>query len=379
MITVKPSDLKDLFVRTLPIKPVMLWGPPGIGKTAIIGQEVLPLFAEMAKRRGVQPDGEPVLYQRRCQDYDLLDFAGLPHGEKYHRKDGAEVMVQNRMLPTLYPGARDQASQSGKKTWGILFLGEFPQANREKQTVIQRLLDEGRVGDYILPGSKADPDCELGLVLVVADGNRQSDKAQSYGMGTQTGTRFLHFTMEPEVQCWLDWAAKSGIEPTVQSWIQYLPEYLHKLVLDKRIDEHPTGPTPRTLEALSDLVRTSPPPSLELALYASAVGEEAARSFLTILHAARKVDINEVLRDPSNAFIPSECGDQFAVASQLIRRATPENLGAIIEYITRVGEGGFASEEVGVFVVEAAVRRNPECYRTKTYGDWAREYADIRS
>jgi len=186
---ITPSQLTGVLTTILSAGLVpMVWSAPGVGKSHIINNDLLGRFAEIAqaiaKSRGIEIEpGTTQVWERRTGDYDLLDYAGLPYV-----KDG----VQRRATSDIWPGVLVTAKTKDGKVWGILFLDEFVQGGREKQTVQQRLFDEGRVGDYVLPGhAKADPNCELGLVLIVLAGNRQSDKANSVGMGTQTGSRVL--------------------------------------------------------------------------------------------------------------------------------------------------------------------------------------------
>ena len=143
---IKPSQLPEALCLTLPDSPVMIWGAPGVGKSQIIHDSVEDIFEAVASARGVGlPAGlspanrraqAPVLWERRINDYDLLDFAGLPH-----IVDGVQV----RALPDIWPGVGDR-----NPVYGVLFLDEFPQGAREKQTAVQRLLDarsgRGRAG-----------------------------------------------------------------------------------------------------------------------------------------------------------------------------------------------------------------------------------------
>jgi len=349
----------------------MVWSAPGVGKSHIINNDLVNVYDKIAtavaKDRGIKlKSGEAQVWERRAGDYDLLDYAGLPYVQ-----DG----IQRRASPDIWPGV----GVSGK-VWGILFLDEFTQAGREKQTVMQRLFDEGRVGDYVLPGHhKSDPECKLGLVLIVLAGNRQSDRANSQGMGTQTGSRVIHIVLEPSVEDWIDWANRNDVDPTVVALVKQQPEYLFKLDPSQKT-EVPTGSTPRTLVFLSNLVKQCPAPELEVQLYIGAVGEECARAYIALVHAARSIDVEEVLRgNPDGADIPSEVGHQFAAASLLIRRCNPDNFSNVVRYVERVGEGGFASPEIAVFVVEACKRRNALLAETKAYTDFCLKWADIRS
>ena len=354
----------------------MVWSAPGVGKSHIINNDLIGHFSEIAqaiaKSRGIEIEpGTPQVWERRTGDYDLLDYAGLPYV-----KDG----VQRRATSDIWPGVVVVTGKTKDgKVWGILFLDEFTQGGREKQNVVQRLFDEGQVGDYKLPGHhKSDPDCELGLVLIVLAGNRQSDRANSVGMGTQTGSRVIHTVLEPSVEDWINWANGNDVDPTVVALVKQQPEYLFKLDPTQKT-EVPTGSTPRTLVYLSNLVKQCPPPELEVQLYIGAVGEECARAYISLVHAARSINVEEALTNPDGADIPSEVGHQFAAASLLIRRANPDNFANVVHYVERVGEGGFASPEIAVFVVEAIKRRTPLVAETAAYRDFCLKWADIRS
>jgi hypothetical protein len=195
-------------------------------------------------------------------------------------------------------------------------------------------------------------------------------------MGSQTGTRFAHVTLGINLKDWNDWANSPAIQlnPTVVAFANQLPEYLHKID-PKQV----TGSTPRTLEKLAKAVDSCPPSNVEMAIYSGIVGEEAARAYLALVHCARSIDVEAALSDPANADIPTEVGHQFAAASLLIRRATIDNFDSVVQYVERVGQGGFSSPEIAVFVVEAVARRNPVMAETSTYRDFAIRWQNIRS
>ena len=362
-LSTTPKHLVQLLKATVGVAPVMIWGAPGIGKTAIIQDNVGEIFAAAAADRdiAVPEDASVELFERRVNDYDLLDFGGLPYNDNG---------VQHRAVPDIWPGVG-----STKKVYGVMLFDEFPQAPREKQTNLQRLFDEGLLGDYVLPGHpKSDPNGERGVVVIVLAGNRQADRANSHGMGSQTGTRLIHITFEPDFNDWLDWANSNDVEPTVVSFIRQQPEYLHKL--DPKMT---TGATPRGWATLSKIVKKALPSDIEMTAYAGIVGEEAARAYLALVHAARSINVEEALVDPDNAEIPQEVGHQFATASLLIRRATTENFDNVVRYVERVGAGEFCTPEIAVFVVEAIKRRVPVLAETVTYRDFSLRWADIRS
>ena len=207
-IAITPSQLAESLLYTLPFLSVMIHGNIGLGKSQMVRESVPDIFpaiaAQIAKDRGIDiPVDEVQIWERRMGIFDLLDFGGLPYNDNG---------IQRRAMPDIWPNVGGT-----EPVYGVLFLDEFTQAGREKQTVVQRLFDEGQVGDYVLPGHyKADPECKLGLVLIILAGNRQKDKAQSHGMGMQTGNRLAHFTLEPSVEDWLNWGRQTTSTP--RSW-----------------------------------------------------------------------------------------------------------------------------------------------------------------
>jgi len=133
------------------------------------------------------------------------------------------------------------------------------------------------------------------------------------------------------------------------------------------------------LARLSDVVKQHPAPEIETQIYSGVVGEEAARAYIALVHAARSINVEEALTNPDGADIPSEVGHQFAAASLLIRRANVDNFDNVVRYVGRIGETGFASPEIGVFVVEAIKRRTPLVAESATYRDFCLKWADIRA
>ena len=384
---IAPNKIGAFLDANLFARPVFVWGPPAIGKTEAIMawagkvKNFQRLAKRHLKRRGLwtgalKAEIESIKSVTVCNsvrlgNIDLLDLGGIPYV--------AEGGIMRRAIPQFWIGV----GASGK-AFGFLYLDEYTQGGREKQTSAQQLSDIGTMGEYSLPGHPvADPKCELGLVFIIASGNRQSDRANSHGMGNQTGSRFTHVTVGPEaegfLEGWLDWAARNGVSPVVLAFIRQMPEYLNNLKPSQK-EEHPTAATPRTWVALSEVLDESPDHSVEFASYAGIVGEEAARSFLAVLHASRSIDIEAALLDPSGAEVPQEVGHQFAAASLLIRRANADNFDNVVEYVSRIGgSNGFASPEIAVFVVEAIARRTPLLAETATYRDFCLKWADIRS
>src|SRR5262245_18674290 len=126
---------------------VMLWGAPGIGKSAIVHQ-----MAAM----------------RRCKVIDLrlnirepVDLRGIPVPN-----------AKTRTTDWLTPSELPQVERDGAT--GILFLDEVNTASAQMMAVAMQLVLDRKVGDYVLPKGW----------VVVAAGNRTSDRASAQRMPT---------------------------------------------------------------------------------------------------------------------------------------------------------------------------------------------------
>ena len=358
-------------------------GGIGIGKTAAV-QEAYPelypeLVRQVAEARGItiEPEGFE-FFERRAGEYDVLDYAGMP--VPVALDDGVKVgkpqaYLQKRAQSDLWPGAGQD-----KKVWGVLFLDEFPQADRIKQTVMQRAFDAGYIGDWVVPGHpKSDPNCERGLVFIVLAGNRQSDRANSHGIGWQTANRLLQYNVVSEPVGWMKWAIDHGVHPAVIALVKFYPEYLHK-VDHKQKSDLQACPTPRSLVKLSDATYRDLPREIEFSTYAGLVGEECARAYLAMLDASRGVDFEAILRgDPMTAPIPGQAAHQYGVAAALTRYVEDDTFSNVISYLSRVGDGDFVSPELLVFAVEAIVQKHPHLCETPEFTAYALKYTEFRA
>ena len=394
METITAKQVPDVLEATLPFAPVFIHGPNGIGKTQVLNRCVRRVFKKVAVKklqhevatgeRNAEVVAEVIKeiesldadQIRLCDDVrlgniDLLDLSGLPH------------VVDERMKRAVGDFWPQRDPDTGKKVWVILYVDEFTQGGREKQTGFQQVQDTGRIGSFVLAGHKvSDPNCEHGLALIVGSGNRQKDRANSHGMGMQTGTRWTHFTMMPDLDAWLEWADSVNLNPLVTSFNKMMTvggePYLFRLDPTQQ-HEHPTAPTPRTWERVAHVLDGGLPVDIERSVIEGIVGEEAAVAFIAVKHAAQSIDVEQALTDPTNATIPQDTGHQFAAASLLIRLANASNFENVITYLSRVADGEFTSPEILVFVVEAIKRRQPELADTVAYRDFALQWADIRS
>ena len=167
--------------------PVMLWGPPGVGKSQII--------ADIARKHGVP------LIDIRLSQMEPTDLRGIP----FRKDDNVEWSV-----PAMLPDAARHGEQ------GILFLDEINAAPPTVSAAAYQLILDRRLGEYVIPDGWA----------IFAAGNRQGDRGVTYTMPAPLANRFSHFEVETHLDDWVAWAYAHDIDERVIAFLRFRPERL---------------------------------------------------------------------------------------------------------------------------------------------------------
>lgn len=173
-------------------RPVFLWGPPGIGKSDVVAS--------------IAEELQGALIDLRLGQMDPTDIRGVP----YFNKDlGVMDWAPPIDLPTEEFAAQYPVV--------VLFLDEMNSAAPAVQAAGYQLILNRRVGKYRLPEN----------VVIVAAGNRESDRGVTYRMPTPLANRFVHIEMRPDFQAWQDWAIEHGVHKDVVGYLTYAKSDLY--------------------------------------------------------------------------------------------------------------------------------------------------------
>jgi hypothetical protein len=208
MQTITPKELSKLLLNVALTRPVFIWGPPGIGKSALVEQFALDVGLDCVSLLGSQLAPE--------------DLIGVPRIE-----DNRSVFCPPRMI------ARDEPY--------LLFVDELNACSFEVQKAFYSLINDRRLGEYRLPEGS----------VVVGAGNRAQDQAIVKPMSSALMNRMLHVELKPTARDWLDWAYAQGIHEWILSYVETRPDHLS--VLPPKTEE--TFTTPRSWHILSDALR----------------------------------------------------------------------------------------------------------------------------
>ena len=157
-------------------RPIFLWGPPGVGKSDIVQQ--------------ITDEANGFMFDLRLGQMDPTDLRGMPFFNK-------ELGVMDWAPPIDLPSA-EFAKDYPMIT---VFLDEMNSAPASVQAAAYQLVLNRRLGKYVLPDN----------VVIIAAGNRESDKGVTFRMPTPLANRFVHVEIRADFEAWVDWAVKNNI------------------------------------------------------------------------------------------------------------------------------------------------------------------------
>lgn len=276
-----------------------IWGAPGIGKSDCV--------KAVAKRLGL-----PIIDIRAVQ-LDPVDLRGLPVPN--HEKKNV-----NWYAPGFLPHDPE---------WkGIIFWDEIAQAAALTQSSILQLLNDHRMGEYVLPPG----------AIQIAASNRQEDRAGAMRVISPVLNRFMHFDLDVSTDDWLEWALTAGIPAEIRGFIGRFPQHLFRF----KPEENPRAfPTPRSWSFAGKVLRSTPDHLLH-GVISGCVGEGAATEFKAWLDVHERIpNIEEIMNNPTGAKLATEPAVLYALTSALAEvvfqnRSEPKKCVPILVYATRI-------------------------------------------
>ena len=252
-LTVTSVQTKKALTKAFAKKrPAFLWGPPGIGKSELV--------AEICNEMGGH------MIDLRMAQMEPTDIRGIPFFNK-------DLGVMDWAPPIELP-SEELASQYPIV---ILFLDEMNSAMPAVQAAGYQLILNGRVGKYVLPEN----------VVIVAAGNRDSDKGVTYRMPMPLANRFLHLEMRPDFASWQTWAVLNDIHQDVIGYLSFAKQDLYDF--DAKSSSRAFA-TPRTWTFVSQLLEEDDCDADTLYnLVAGTVGEGLATKFMAHRKIASKM------------------------------------------------------------------------------------------
>jgi len=320
--------------------PVMLWGPPGVGKSQMV--------AQIGARHDV------AVIDIRLSQMEPSDLRGIPF------RTGEHV---EWATPAILPDAQRHGEE------GILFLDEITSAPPSVSAAAYQLILDRRLGEYEVPDGWA----------IFAAGNRQGDRGVTYTMPAPLANRFSHFEFETNLDDWVAWAYANGIDERVIGFLRFRPE----LLFDFDPAHNPVAfPSPRSWEfAHRGLQKFGNQPAILQGTLQACVGPAAGVELNAFVNSLDQMPDLDGIVEGSETAVPKEIDLQYAVAAALVGRAIRAkegpDTGRVIGNILRYAQN-FPQREMGVMLVSDMHRAIGEpLFQVPEFADWAKAIADV--
>lgn len=199
---------------------VMLWGAPGVGKSHAIRQLAKNIESETGKKTSVT--------DARLLLFNPIDLRGIPTSN------------ENKTLAVWLKPKIFQMNESDDVI-NILFLDEISAAPQSVQAASYQITLDRIIGEHKLPEN----------CIVIAAGNRVTDKSVAFKMPKALANRLMHIEVEGNFRSWKQWAVQIGINPKVIGFLCFRQKYL--------MGFDPSSPdlaftTPRSWEMVSNIL-----------------------------------------------------------------------------------------------------------------------------
>lgn len=267
---------------------VMLWGPPGVGKSQAIRQ--------VADRLGLNTGKAVNVTDVRLLLFNPIDLRGIPTANE-------DKTFAVWLMPKIFD------MDPSDDVINILFLDEISAAPQSVQAAAYQITLDRTIGEHKLPDN----------CIVIAAGNRVTDKSVAYKMPKALANRLLHINIETSTDTWREWAIRRGINEKVTGFLSFKPDYLMKF--DPSNDDL-AFPTPRAWEMVSNLLNNVSDDIEEMyVLIAGIIGTGAAVEFRTWSRIYDKLPDIEDIFDGRKPAAPRTPDALYALISAMSRYA----------------------------------------------------------
>ncbi|ANH67602.1 AAA family ATPase [Mitsuaria sp. 7] len=253
-VTLTLSQIHELLLNVATVRPVFIWGPPGVGKSSLVEQFASSLGLECVSLLGSQLAPE--------------DLIGIP------KIEGA---VSRFYPPSMI--VRDREF--------VLFIDELNIASQEIQKAFYSLILDQRIGEYRLPKGS----------VIIGAGNRAHDAAMARQMPSALVNRMVHVHLRASHREWLQWAESNGIHPWVLDYVRARP---HQLATDVPPSKEEPFSTPRSWHAVSDALHAFgediSPDHLDALLFGTLTRDHAIGFKAFLKQVRNRFSVHKILR-----------------------------------------------------------------------------------
>ena len=265
---------------------VMLWGQPGVGKSQAIRQ--------IAKNIEEKTNKKVNICEVRLLLFNPIDLRGIPVAN-------SDKTLAIWLKPQIFQMDKNE------NVINILFLDEISAAPQSVQSAAYQITLDRTIGEHKLPDN----------CLVIAAGNRVSDKSVAYKMPKALANRLMHFNISTSFNNWKKWAIHSNVHPMVIGFLAFRPDLLNTF---DSSDESLAFATPRSWEMVSNIFNTIDDDLDKVySLVSGLIGGGIAYELRTWSKIYRNLPKVEDIFLGRNVEVPKNVSEIFAVCSMMVR------------------------------------------------------------
>ncbi len=267
---------------------VMLWGPPGVGKSQGVRQVANEIYLRTGKKVSIT--------DVRLLLFNPVDLRGIPTANE-------DKTLAVWLKPKIFQmdGSSDMIN--------ILFLDEISAAPQSVQAAAYQITLDRTVGEHRLPDN----------CIVIAAGNRVTDRSVSYNMPKALANRLCHIDISSDRASWHSWAAGAGINSIVTGFIEYKPDMLMQF---DPLRDSLAFPTPRSWEMVSNILNNiSEDISAVFPLISGCIGMDAANALRLWSEVYASLPSAEDIFAGCCSDVPMRSDRLFALSSRILEYA----------------------------------------------------------
>lgn len=312
-------------------RPIMLMGPPGLGKTAIVSQ----IAAEM----------KIGFVSYTITHHTRQSAIGLPTIST-RIFDGKECILTEYTMSEIIASVHDAIEKQGHRE-GILFIDEINCVSETLAPAMLDLLQNKRFGPHAIPD---------GWILVAACNPPEfNSSARMFDIATMDRIRFID--VEPDTDVWLNYAVNNGVHGAITYYLRIKPQNL--LRIERTVGGYSFA-TPRAWEDLSVILTEYDRSGIEAdsALISQYIRDpEIASEFSRYLKFYRRYNDAHNVTDMLENGNPGNLGDsspeeKMSVISVMIGRINSvasmcSDLRALDDMLSDNPDKGVLAEELG--------------------------------
>jgi hypothetical protein len=308
--------------------PTYTQGPPGVGKSE--------MWQQIAAEEKIG------FIDLRLAQLDPVDLRGLPTVA-----DKATIWSR----PDFWPVEK----RDGER--GILLLDELGDCGKAMQSAAYQVVLDGKAGPHTIP---------KGWYRAGA-GNSQKHRAGAQPMSSALANRFAWVEIEADLDCFIEYGNKVGINYLILGFLRFRPALLHSMEGGTLT----AFPTPRAWAKAAKIVEA--PADIRMKLVRGCVGEGAAGEFEAYMRTMDLPDFEDIVKEPKKTRIPKEPAHKYALSSMLAHRAERGNFDKIMQYIQRQEFG----RDFEISTVLDATKRDTSLTDTGAFTAFANRNQDL--